>query len=229
MSINIIDPVADSRWEELVARHPKASAFQQRGWLQALARTYEYEPLALTSSPAGSPLEDGIVFCRVSSWLTGTRLVSLPFADHCEPLLNESGQCLDFIRWLCAECDRKRWNYVELRPLSPIHNPGHGLQTSRTYCFHELDLTSSLEQIFRRLHKDSIQRKIRRAEGQGMEYEVGRWKQLLDEFYRLLLITRPRHRAIPHPSPWFRNLILSLSDNLHFSILPTYLTPLSAP
>jgi len=228
MSINIIDPVADNRWDELVARHPKASAFHQRGWLQALARTYGYEPLALTSSPVGRPLEDGIVFCRVSSWLTGTRLVSLPFADHCEPLLNESGQCLDLIRWLCTECDRKRWKYVELRPLSPVHNPGPGLQKSRAYCFHELDITPSLEQIFRRLHKDSIQRKIRRAEGQGMEYEVGRSEHLLDDFYRLLLVTRRRHRAIPQPRAWFRNLIESMGDTLQVRIVRKDRNPIAA-
>jgi len=228
MSVNIIDPVLDNRWDELVARHPRASVFHQRGWLKALARTYGYELLALTSSPVGSPLDDGIVFCRVSSWLTGTRLVSLPFADHCEPLLNQSGECLDFIRWLRAECDRKRWKYVELRPLSPVQDRGHGLQPSRGYCFHELDLAPSLEQIYRRLHKDSIQRKIRRAEGQRMEYEVGRSKQLLDEFYRLLLITRRRHQGIPQPRTWFGNLIEYMGDKLQIRVARKDGNPIAA-
>src|SRR5260370_39896401 len=31
-------------------------------------------------------LESGIVLCRVESWLTGCRLVSLPFSDHCQPI-----------------------------------------------------------------------------------------------------------------------------------------------
>jgi hypothetical protein len=34
-----------------------------------------------------------LVFCRVRSWLTGRRSISLPFSDHCEPLV-ESHEAL---------------------------------------------------------------------------------------------------------------------------------------
>jgi hypothetical protein len=66
MSIHIIDPFADDRWDDLVACHPRASVFHQRGWLEALDRTYGYKTLVLTSAPEGQPLKDGIVLCRVS-------------------------------------------------------------------------------------------------------------------------------------------------------------------
>src|ERR1700749_333321 len=82
LNVQILDPLTDSRWDDLVARNKYASVFHQRGWLEALRRTYKYQPLVLTNSPTGPPLEGGLVVCRVSSWLTGTRLVSLPFADH---------------------------------------------------------------------------------------------------------------------------------------------------
>ena len=70
MSIQVINPLSDDRWDALVDRHPRASVFHQRGWLEALERTYGYKPLALTSAPEGQPLKDGIVLCRVSSWIT---------------------------------------------------------------------------------------------------------------------------------------------------------------
>lgn len=79
MQLYPIDPLLDSRWDDLVASHPRASAFHHKGWLEALAITYGYRPMALTSSPAGKPLSDGVVFCEVKSWITGNRLVSLPF------------------------------------------------------------------------------------------------------------------------------------------------------
>ena len=123
MNIHVLDPLLDDRWDDLVARHPRASAFHERGWLEALSRTYGYEPLVLTSAPAGEPLKDGLVLCRVYSWLTGARLVSLPFADHCEPLLNEFSHSLEFVNWLRTECDRQRWKYIEFRPLSPLRVP----------------------------------------------------------------------------------------------------------
>jgi hypothetical protein len=225
--MNIIDPLSDNRWDDLVDRHPCASVFHRRGWLRALARSYGYEVRALTSAPAGRQLDDGMVFCRVSSWLTGTRLVSLPFADHCEPLLNQSSGCFEFVCWLHAECDQRRWKYVEFRPVTSIGSP-EGMHSSRTYYLHELDLTPGLEQIFQRLHKDSIQRKIRRAEGQKMGYEVGRSKYLLDQFYQLLLLTRRRHRAIPQPRRWFENLADCMGDSLQIRVARKDGTPIAA-
>lgn len=190
MNIHIANPLSDSRWDELVARHPRASAFHRRGWLESLARTYGYEPLVLTSSPAGEPLQDGIVLCRVASWITGTRLVSLPFADHCDPLLQDADESREFSNWLQAECDRKRWDYVELRPLS-WNQPADGvLKASGSYCFHTLDLTPTLEQLFRNLHRDSIQRRIQRAEKERLTCKAGRSPELVSEFYRLVRMTR---------------------------------------
>jgi hypothetical protein len=108
LSIYVTNPLSDSRYDDLAARHPRASAFHQRGWLQALLRAYGYQPFLLTTASAGLPLNDGIVLCCASSWMTGTRLVSLPFADHCEPLLNDSGEFQEFGDWLGAECDRQQ-------------------------------------------------------------------------------------------------------------------------
>src|SRR5215469_14248266 len=94
------DPTQDPRWAELVNRHPKASVFHSVAWLKALRRTYGYEPVAFTTSSPIGELKNGLVFCRINSWLTGCRLVSLPFSDHCEPLCDSVDE-LDFlIRYL---------------------------------------------------------------------------------------------------------------------------------
>jgi CelD/BcsL family acetyltransferase involved in cellulose biosynthesis len=218
VQLYLTDPVADSRWDNLVSQHPSASAFHRRGWLQALAETYGYEPWVLTSAPAGQPLNDGILFCRVSSWITGTRLVSLPFTDHCEPLLQPASDVRDFIAWLTEERDRERWKYFELRPLS-LQPALDGPSGGRSFVFHKLDLRMPTGQLFRNLHKDSIQRKIRRAEREKLSYEVGRSEHLLDEFYRLVLITRKRLQVLPQPRKWFGNLRKHMAENLEIRIV----------
>ena len=228
LNVHILHPLLDSRWDDLVARHQHASVFHQRGWLEALARTYGYEPLALTNTPPGSPLESGMVVCRVSSWLTGTRLVSLPFADHCEPLLNDPAETPVLTKWLRGECDRKRQQYVELRSLRELWVNEPDLKPIGRYWFHELDLDCSLEQLFRRLHKNSFQRKIRRAERERLSYEVGRSRQLVDEFYRLLLMTRRRHHLLPQPRSWFRNLMECMGDKSEIRIARKCGTPIAA-
>lgn len=227
MKLYTTDPLSDRRWDDLVAWHPRASVFHERGWLEALGRTYGYEPFVLTSTPPGKPLSDGMVVCRVSSWITGTRAVSLPFADHCEPLLNGTGECAEFATWLQAECDRQHWKYVELRPLSWGEDSNCPLRSRRSYCFHTLSLTPALEDIFRGLHKDSIQRRIRRAEREGLSCEVGS-ENLLDEFFGLVLMTRRRHRLVPQPLNWFRNLICSLGDRIQIRVARKDSVPIAA-
>ena len=187
--------------------------FHQRGWLKALSRTYGYEPLVLTTSPGGSPLKNGLALCRVSSWLTGTRLVSLPFADHCEPLLSDPEDAQTFAKWLREECDRDKLQYVELRPVSALQIDRSGLNPTVPFWLHELALDDSLAKIFRRLHKNSFQRKIRRAEKEGISYDVGRSPRHISDFYRLLLITRRRHQLLPQPHSWFANLVECMGDN----------------
>jgi hypothetical protein len=218
VKINIINPLLDRRWDELVARHPKASVFHDRGWLEGLARTYGYEPCVLTTAAAGEALEDGIALCRISSWVTGTRLVSLPFSDHCEPLLRNIGELPNFINWLRAEGAVKPFDYVELRPLSEADDLGNGLQPSCSYWYHELDLAPGLEQILQRMHNNSFKRKIGRAERERLSYESGRSKELLDEFYRLLKMTRRRHQLPPQPRAWFRNLVESMGEKGQISL-----------
>src|SRR5580700_8950379 len=96
MSMYEIDPTRDERWERLLAAHPRASIFHTRGWLEALRQTYGYYPVAFTTSAPGLPLTNALVFCQISNWLKGRRLVSLPFSDHCAPLVGnqEELDCL---------------------------------------------------------------------------------------------------------------------------------------
>ncbi len=188
-----------------MADHPRASAFHQRGWLAALSRTYGYRPLALTSAPPDTPLSDGVLLAFVSSWITGKRLVSLPFSDHCEPLTSNDADLADFLTWLKAECERRQCKYVELRPVSAQASPG--FQPSGSYWFHRLALRPDLQQLFMGLHKDSFQRRIRHAEKQKLVYEKGNSEELVCDFYRLLLLTRRRHRLLPQPRAWFKNLL----------------------
>jgi lipid II:glycine glycyltransferase (peptidoglycan interpeptide bridge formation enzyme) len=69
-----------------------------------------------------------------------------------------------------------------------------------------MNIRENLGTIFRAFHKSCIQNKIRRAEKEGLEYEVGSSDQMLREFYRLLILTRRRHGLPPQPLAWFRNL-----------------------
>jgi len=213
-----IDPLTDWRWDELVRRHPRASLFHSPAWLKALSLTYQYPAVAYVTSRAGQRLESGMAFCQVESWLTGRRLVSLPFSDHCEPLV-DSREDLDAITLAVeAEVRRGLWRYMEMRPVWPVEIATSLHPTTVPYTFHELDLERDIQTLFRNCHKSSTQRKILRAEREGLRYREGSSEELLDDFYRLLAITRQRHRRPPQPRKWFVNLMACFGEDLKIRI-----------
>ena len=170
MRIYQMDPTKDLRWAELVERHPRASVFHTVAWLRAIRRTYGYEPVVFTTSPPTGDLNNGLVFCRINSWLTGHRLVSLPFSDHCALLCDSSEDMNFLIRYLQTTLEHQKSKYLEIRPLNGnfgrIGN-GIGFQPAATYFLHTLDLRPDLDDVFRSLHKDSVQRRIQRAQRAG--------------------------------------------------------------
>jgi hypothetical protein len=216
-----LDPTKDARWSEFVEQHPKASVFHTQGWLETLRRTYGYDPVAFTTSSPTDKLTNGLVFCRVKSWLTGRRLVSLPFSDHCQPLC-ESTEELDFLlRYLQAARGQQNWKYVEVRPINGNFGrlaEGVGFLPGAKYFLHRLDLRPNLDEVFTSLDKSSVQRRIHHAERAGLIEKCGRSEDLLRKFYHLFVITRGRHQLPPTPYAWFRNLIQSLGEALEIRI-----------
>jgi hypothetical protein len=210
VTIHSVNPLSDPRWDDFVARHPKASVFHQRAWLDALSRTYGYEPVVFTTSPPGTPIKDGLLFCCVKSWLTGNRIVSLPFSDHCEPICDSTAELSDLVCGLQTVLHQERWRYLELRPASEDFSAVcnlRGFQRTGRYFLHVMDLEPDLDALFRGLDKDSVQRRVGRTERAGLVEQCGASEKLLKDFYALFVITRRRHRLPPSPYAWFQNLI----------------------
>jgi len=222
-----VDPVTDSRWAKFVFQDRNSSIFHRPEWLKSLRDTYGYPCLAFALSNA-KEITDALVFCEVRSWITGSRLVSLPFSDHCQPLA-ESGKIeviLDFVR---DYAKNSRTRYVEIRPLSADNwRNSRGFGIADTYGFHYIDLRPDLQEIFRRFHESCIRRKIKKAEREDLSLEQGNSEALLRKFRHLLLLTRRRHRLPPQPAAWFENLAKNFGDDLTIHVLSKDSRPIAS-
>lgn len=226
-----IDPVQDPRWAELVERHAGASVFHSVPWLKALQHTYKYEPAAFTTSPPTGELKNGLVFCHVKSWLTGHRLVSLPFSDHCEPLFDSVEDVSFLIRYLQATVEREEWKYLEVRPVEVNFGKadnGSGFAPAANHFLHVVDLRPDLDEVFRNLDRDSVQRRVQRAQQAGLIEKCGISEDLLRDFYRLLILTRGRHHVPPPPYGWFQNLIHFIGNALEIRVAYDHETAIAA-
>jgi hypothetical protein len=218
MSVYRIDPLADLRWPELVERAPQASIFHSPGWLEAVRRTYGYGVVAYTTSPPAEPLVNAVVVSSIRSWLTGSRLVSGAFADHCDPLFTTHDDDVhELIDALSDEVRRGAWKYLELRPTNDAASSS-GLIAYRQYFRHVLDLRPPIDDLLAGCHTNSVRRKIRRAQRESLSIEAGRSDAALTAFYALLCSTRRRHQLPPPPIEWFRNLVDCLGDSVSIQL-----------
>ena len=218
MAVLKIDPLLDGRWPKFLERHSKTSVFHTPNWLQALHRTYGYEPLVYALTRANE-LTSGIVFCRIKSWFTGLRAVSLPFSDYCQPLVSESVDFIELLTVIQKDRELEDWKYIELRPTVPDRCvlEEMGFSEYDTVYTHKLDLRPDLETIFRSLHKSQVQRAILKSQ-KILSYEEGRSDALLEKFFRLQVLTRRKHGLPPQPLVWFRNLMDCLGDSIKIRV-----------
>jgi CelD/BcsL family acetyltransferase involved in cellulose biosynthesis len=229
MGIAIIDPLSDARWRTFVDRHPAGGIFHTPEWLEALRRTYDYQPVAYVENASDNTLAAGIPFCGIRSALTGRRLVSLPFSDHCQPLTSNTDQLTGLISAVREDVQRRKLKYFELRPLTSNETEPHQLRSSYAAVVHRLDLSGGLEQTAGHFHKDCILRSIRKAERTAeLRYEEGLSDALLAGFYRLLVLTRRRQHIPPQPISWFRNLRDCLRDSMCIRVLSKDDRPVAA-
>lgn len=210
-----IDPLIDPRWQGLLQKHPAASLFHFVGWLRALQLTYRYVPAVFTTSRPAATLANGFLCAQIRSWLTGRRIVSLPFSDHCTPLCESDDQLEGLLQMLQRKSLAEKWNYVELRPLvrvSPEKMEKLGFEATRKYVLHRVDLEPSEGELFHRLHRNCVQRRILHAERLGIREAGGNTPGLLRDFFGLMVRTRSRHCLPPQPFTWFRNLLKCMKD-----------------
>jgi GNAT acetyltransferase-like protein len=214
-----IDPLQDARWHKLLAQHRHSTVFHTPAWLSALKQTYGYAVSALTTSAPGEDLKNAVVFCRVQSWLTGRRVVSVPFADHCTPLVNRAEEFECLLSTLQRECEGRKRSYIEIRSVSDRRERARGFSESGRFHLHRLDLRPSLDELFHGLHPSCIRRRLARALKERFVYEEGRSEDLLQKFYQLAILTRRRQYLPPQPLAWFRNLIRSLGEQLKLRVI----------
>ena len=223
-----VQPLNDPRWAEFLQRHPCSSVFHTVEWLEALRRTYGYEAIAMTTCPPGAQLQNAVVVCRVESWLTGRRLVSLPFSDHCNLLVDAATDVNAIVLALEKEVRQQELRYAEIRMTHALDTAALGPYSTHTYCLHQIDLKPDLDTLFSNCHKDSTRRKIRRAQREGLIYEEGRTALMLNSFYRLLLLTRRRHLIPPQPKKWFQSLIDCFGEALKIRVAFKNRLPIAA-
>ena len=223
MRLTTIDVFKARRWDEFVANHPQGTAFHLSNWARVLQKTYGYAPCYFILEDSNKKIKAGCPFFLVKSWLTGNRLVCLPFTDVCYPLVNSDK---DFEYLLCATIEKakkEKAHYIEVRGQHPnVFLRGLHFENHSYYKLFGLDLSRGTDSLWKGL-RGSTRGDIRKAERSKLKIEKSETEKDMRDFYLLNLVTRKKHGVPPQPYDFFENIWRELiSNKLAFVLLVKY-------
>ena len=139
---------------------------------------------------------------EVNSFLTGKRGVSLPFTDHCQPILSDKTDFQEIIDDLITYGKKAGWKYIEWRGGEAYFQD---MTPSSFYYGHTLDLTDN-EQDLLSSFRSSTKRNIKKATRENVNVEILNSLESIKEFYQLNCMKRKRHGLPPQPFLFFKEI-----------------------
>jgi hypothetical protein len=205
----LLDPSQDDRWDHFVQKHRHGWIVHTSGWKRVVETCFHHIrgfcPAIIDRTT--NEIIAGLPLYKVNSWLTGKRLVSIPFATLSDPLItNESDRdmLLEKALSLAEENGSAR---LEIRGFqSSLMRRDPHFAYSCYYKNHFIPLSTDLGLIWKSFHRSNVRQRIQRAESSGLTIRAGNSEADIARFYSLYIITRKKLRLPLQPSLFFELL-----------------------
>lgn len=218
--VETIDPLADPRWDRFVEAHPFGLVCHLSGWKRVLEESFSHmKGHCLTLANGDGSIRAALPVFEIRSLFFGNRLVSIPFATNCDPLISSSEDMtalLDAAINLSIELHCPK---IEIRTLSSypvIRDDKIGNVVLNKS--HQLSLESTLDDIMKAFSK-KIRQKIRKPLQGATEIQLAGNETHLAEFYRHYVKTRKRLGLPPQPYLFFESIWRNLWPSKHVALL----------
>jgi serine/alanine adding enzyme len=222
ISVQIIDPSKDSRWDKFVEDNPLGWICHLSSWKKFLEISFKHIRgyfLALVDNKSGC-IRAGLPIYEVKSWLTGNRLVSAPFATLFGPLAAADDQIKLLLEKSIQLSKELKSSYIEIRALhaDPIFK-NSDFAASLGFKHHYLELDRSLDDVWKGFHRQSIRHKISKALKNNINVRIAESEADLKKFYKLHLGTRKRLSLPLHPYKFFNSMWQNFQPSGQFCLL----------
>ncbi len=218
----LIDPVRDSRWDEFVENHPMGWLCHLSGWAKVLESSFEHMKghyLALLDEDRNT-IRAAMPLFEVKSWLTGKRLVSIPFATLCDPLVSSSEDFDTLFESALDLAKKLGIAHIEIRTHeSPSLIDNDKLGPISFYKHHYLPLDAEPEQLKKSFHRACVRQKISKALKNGLTLKIADDESDVHEFDQLHLMTRQRIGLPPQPYAFIKSIWTTFSKSGRVSLL----------
>jgi len=199
--VTIENPIEYRDWDRKVLGSHEYSIFHSSAWAKVLTDAYGYQSRYFCIEN-GSRFAAMIPIMEISSPLTGKRGVSLPFTDHCSPIIDGADRSRQMWQEVVRHGKDNAWKYIEFhggKNLFAGHVP------AASFFKHDIFISEDVEEIFSKLH-GSRRRNIKKADRAGVQVQIDNSPDAMRIFYGLHCKTRERHKIPPQPFHFFENI-----------------------
>jgi len=222
-TVTIVDPNADTRWDDFVIAHPYGQICHLSGWKTVLEKSFPHmQPYYLTIEDDGA-IEASLPLYCVGSLLKPKRLISIPFATLTDPLAQSSADLEILLHQavrLLATC---KATYLDI---STVHAAtlfkGLPFAESIRYAYHYLPLVDTPDALMHAFHRTCVRQKITRACRCDFRLRKADHVSDISTFYQLYSLTRKRLGLPPQPVRFFESLWDVFSSDGTIEILLAY-------
>ncbi len=206
-------------WDTFVSKHPLGLIYHLSSWNKALQSAFRHiSGKCLVLKNTDGQIQAGLPVYTVKSWILGNRIVSLPFATICDPLIstrNDFETLWPEIKKLLKVTRSKRVE-IRTRHIASDCMPTF-LNSQHDYKHHYLPLDEPVDKLFRGCSKTSIRQRVNKAMREGVVVHERKDEQSLRVLHSILTQTRGRQMLPPIPFRFYQALYRSLSPN-HIAI-----------
>ena len=203
------DPLQDGRWDEFVKMHPYGWITHLSQWKTILESSFNHikgHYFAIVN-PDDEKFQALLPLYEVKSWLTGNRLVSIPFATLADPLVSSREEMSMLLETAVGLAERLKLPRITISTLqSSTLVQDDRFAHVKDYQLDYLPLEASLDEIKKGFHNTAVRQCINRAVKKGVELEIGKDESDLKGFYHLYVQTRKRLNLPSFPYSYIQNL-----------------------
>lgn len=216
-----IDPLKDPRWDKFVKNHPLGWVAHLSGWKQVIEKTFPHIKgyFLILVDEKSNEIKAGMPIYEVRSILTGNRLVSIPFATLCDPLISNNEEMDTLTSEAIGLMEQRKLSFLEIKTMHSVPLISHPDLTKYSIFKHNyLELNGGIESLWDNLnHRE--RRNINKAKKHNLSIKVAVNETDVMSFYKLYAMTRKRLGLPPQPYLFFKALWDVFSSSGYVTIL----------
>jgi hypothetical protein len=218
--VTIVDwlrPDGESEWDAFVTTHRFGLVYHLSSWKRVLETAFPHitGKFLVARNGISGEIVAGIPVYSVKSWLLGNRIVSVPFATMCDPLVSGADEFDLFLPALRELQQKTKSRRVEIRARksSRFLSQNAALRGDVDFKHLYISLERDRDTLFRTFSRTSIRKNITKANNSGVVVDRRSDGAAMKLCYDILCTARRRNSLPQIPFAFFQAMLDALSPD----------------